>query len=310
MDEPTTNTLQTTTKTPSYKDSPSGLSSAVFVIVVLGSYFGGHLGWPLFTAPHARTVGALGGVILLCVATCVVLYSRAVLRRHGKAAAAFCGVALAVLALIIAWYGVMIGKLYMCGAYGVRWAATSRVAFNTISDRVAKTGEIDGSIVLILSREQFIDDWYSDPMPQCSCRDLAVPMIGAIDLRDLYIGKASFDQAQAEFDRSGAASEPWERLGDLIFARDQRAWPFEGGLVIPIVLKIGCEPCPSFLMQFSDGHIDVLDPCYAPHRQQVLETCVNARKRGIPLLPADVLHDFKITEADIDAAASATKTMP
>jgi hypothetical protein len=36
----------------------------------------------------------------------------------------------------------------------------------------------------------------------------------------------------------------------------------------------------------------------------------NARKRGIPLLPADGLHDFKITEADIDAAASATKTMP
>lgn len=310
MSQQEQNPSETTTAKFPYKDSPSGLTFVVAAIVVFGSWLGGEFAWPLLAAPHARIDGALGGVILACIGVSVLLYARAVRRRRNKAVATFRGVSLSIVAIIIAWAGAMKGRLYACSAHGFSEAATLRAAFKVISEHLTQRDNIDGSIALFLSQRTFIGDWYSDSMARCACRERTPPMIGSIDLRDIYSGNATFDEAQAEFERSGAADAPWERLGDMIFSRDPRAWTFDSKIVVSIVLNMGCDPCMKFQMQFCDGRVEWMHACEDHSRSLLLEACVNARQRGIPLLPPDILEAFKITEADIDAAVSARQSTP
>lgn len=287
-----------------------GLTFIVLLLAVFGSFFGGWIGWPLWQAPHAASRGVVGGVLLIGVVALLLWFTRTAWRRGRKLAAIILSGFLFTLALISTLIAGGAGHKAMCGAHGISESATSRVFFTTLSERVAKAGDIEGSIVLILSQDRFIGDWYSDPMPHCACRARAAPMIGTIDLRDIYSGNATFDEAQAEFERSGAADAPWERLGDMIFSRDPRAWTFNSKIVVSIVLNMGCDPCMKFQMQFCDGRVEWMHACEDHSRSLLLEACVNARQRGIPLLPPDILEAFKITEADIDAAVSARQSTP
>lgn len=278
-------------------------------MAVLLSLAGGCSGWPLWIAPHAWPTGVVGGGLLFGAALIILHLARCLRQITSRRLAVAFTLALSLLTVSLLFLAGGAGHKMRCGMHGLSNGSSLRAAVASMMKHVSEGKPIDSSIAVFLL-DEFDGDWYSDPLPECACGSLAPPMVGSIDLRDVFQGRVTKEQLIAEFDRIGGTDADWEQIGDVFFLRAPRLSKAVDADVIAAALRWGCPPRMSMMVCFSYGRLELLHVDEPGDRTRVLDAATSAIMQGIPAPPREVLAPFGITEADVQSLVQRPSEQP